>query len=66
MEDQRIAKFCANLTANFMAKINMYESSISEKNSVNFYLNFVDEILKYVILSWLNNSSLTVIFFKSR
>lgn len=33
-----------------MAKINMYEASISERNSANFFLNSVDEILKFVSL----------------
>eukprot|EP00347_Sterkiella_histriomuscorum_P019108 403342919 len=48
MDDQKVAKLCANLAALYMAKLNIYEQSIAEKNSVNFYLNFVDQILKHV------------------
>ena len=50
MEDQRVAKLCSNIVSIFMAKINIYENSISEKNSINFYLSFADEIFKYVNL----------------
>mmetsp|Transcript_25849 Transcript_25849/g.25120 ORF Transcript_25849/g.25120 Transcript_25849/m.25120 type:complete len:136 (+) Transcript_25849:1265-1672(+) len=46
-EDQRVAKLCSNLLANYIERINMFEASIAEKNSVNFYLTYLDEILKY-------------------
>ena len=53
-----MAKLCANTVANFMSKINQYEKSISERNSVNFYLSFVEQILKHVSCFIIFNSLL--------
>lgn len=41
---------CANLAANYLTKINIYENSISEKDSVHDYLRFIDEIFKHVTI----------------
>jgi len=48
LEDERVGVFCANLAANYLFKLQMYEEVVAEKNAANLHQKCIDSILRSV------------------